>query len=90
MIPKDMFSRIFQKMSTLSHFSLGLDVGRCYSRQNELGIGSIYVDDHSTKTKLVSYYSQKQVLFTPFFSGTLPLEGLEIIRKLMHFSDSSK
>ncbi|XP_023703521.1 piggyBac transposable element-derived protein 4-like [Cryptotermes secundus] len=42
------------------------------------------------KPTLRSYYSKNRLLFTPFFSETLPLERLEAITRFLHFSDNSK
>jgi hypothetical protein len=37
----------------------------------------------------MSYYSKNCLLFTPFFSETLPLERLEFIVRFLHFIDNS-
>jgi hypothetical protein len=42
------------------------------------------------KPTLRLYYAKNRLLFTPFFSETLPLERLEAILRYMHFSDNSK
>jgi hypothetical protein len=84
MKPTDTLSIKLSKVSNPSHFTLTFGSGMMLQGRKCMLIGTVQ------KPTLGSYDSKNQLLFTPLFSETLPVERLEVMIKVTGSKMNSK